>query len=373
MNAKLVILGDGIAALALAYEAAQKGISTVVLGKKLRGATHSATGLIAPRPDYLISDYDLARQTSFECLRWSQLFGPEVIKSKQFLVLLSPNLPASASKVDILFNMYDRLAEPRSRYFGLHRFVGPSVLEKMEPNLKKDGLAGAFAVTEWTVDPTGLLNQLDKKAFLSGFKRFDIQELKTIGVKGGSITNVTALLGDGNCIKIDNKQGPLVVVNCTGPWMKEVCSLVGVEVNYKLRLGLQIEFPGWYFESGIISFDKNGKYLICFQKNGAVQVGPTNSSFSGQLSEYRPSTEEIDSLVNPFLNLLEEEKIPKISSMKWGFRIKPAFVDTNRPVIWRHSVDGIDNFYSLHPGKMALALRAADEMKCLLYWFLTDG
>lgn len=371
MNARLVIIGDGIAARALAYEATQREIVTVILGKNLKGTTHSATGLIAPRPDYLISDHDLVRQTSFECLRWSEMFGPEVVRPKQFLIPLDSELPTSTANLDTLLYLYDELARSRSKNFNPHCFVSPAVLEKMEPNLRKGVLlGGAIAFTEWTVDPVVLLNQLEKEAFLSGVRRFDVQELKSIEVKGGLITEITALLGDGHCVKINNKQGSLVVVNTTGPWIKEMCAKVGIAIDYQLKSGLQIEFPGWYFQSGIITFDKQGEYIVCLQKNGALQVGPTNSNFSGHLSNYQPSIGEISSLVSPFLNLLEEGKIPKISSMKWGFRVKPGFIDTNRPVIWRHSVDGLYNFYSMHPGKMALALRAADEMLAIL---VSDG
>ncbi|HXK40529.1 MAG TPA: FAD-dependent oxidoreductase [Candidatus Paceibacterota bacterium] len=364
IKAKLVIIGDGIAGLSLAYIAAQRGIRAAVLGKNLKGTTHSATGLIAPRPDYLLSDSELVRQTSVECLRFAKTFGPEVLKRRQFLIPTYSGFPVNTGNLNVLLSLYDEVARSRFDNFERHDFISSSVLEKMEPNLRKNRFGGAFSVAEWTVDPAVLLRKLDNEAviFLGKTRRFDIGELDGFHIQNGVIREVRAVFADGNSVRISNNSEPLAVVNTAGPWMKDVCASLGLTMNYQLRTGLQIEFPGWYFQSGIIMFDKNGKYLICLQKNGSIQVGPTNSPFSGHPSQFSESIGDINSLVTPFLELLEDGKIPKISAMRHGFRVKSTYTDTNRPVIWRHATDGPMNFYSLHPGKMALALRAADEM-----------
>ena len=41
VKADIVIIGDGIAGLSLAYIAAQRGIRTAVLGKNFKGTTHT--------------------------------------------------------------------------------------------------------------------------------------------------------------------------------------------------------------------------------------------------------------------------------------------------------------------------------------------
>ncbi len=364
IKAKLVIIGDGIAGRSLAYVAAQKGIRTAVLGKNLKGTTHSATGLIAPRPDYLLSDYELVHQSSFECLRLAKAFGSEVIKQRQFLIPIYPGFPVNTGNLDVLLSLYDKVARFRFDNFEKHVFISSSILERMEPNLRKNYFRGAFSTTEWTVDPAVLLRKLDNEAvvLLNKALRFDIRELGGFHIQNGVIKEISAIFADGDSVRINNNGEPLAVVNTAGPWIKDVCTSLGLATDYQLRTGLQIEFPGWYFQSGIITFDKNGKYVICLQKNRSVQVGPTNSSFSGHPSQFAPSIEETNLLVNPFLGLLEDRKIPKIAAVRHGFRVKPTYIDTNRPVIWRHAEDGPINFYSLHPGKMTLALRAADEM-----------
>ena len=368
VRAKLLVIGDGIAGLSLAYAAAQRGIRTAVLGKNFKGTTHSATGLLAPRADYLLSDAELVRETSLECLRLAKLFGSEVVKPRQFLIPIGPKLPVDTDNLDALLSLYDQAARFRFDKFARHAFISASTLEKMEPSIRKNVFKGAFSFMEWTVDPPTLLRKLDNEAviLLNKARRFDIKELTELKIQDGLITGVTAVFADGGYVNVSNGGEPIVIVNAAGPWIKDVCAQLGLAVDYQLRAGFQIEFLGQYFQSGLITFDKNGEYLICLQKNGSIQVGPTNSSFSGHPSQCTPSIMEISSLVNPFLELLEDRKIPKISSTRCGFRVKPTRIDTNRPVIWRHADGGPMNFYSLHPGKMALALRAADEMMDML-------
>ena len=144
IKAKLVIIGDGIAGLSLAYIAAQRGIRAAVLGKNLKGTTHSATGLIAPRPDYLLSDSELVRQTSVECLRFAKTFGPEVLKRRQFLIPTYSGFPVNTGNLNVLLSLYDEVARSRFDNFERHDFISSSVLEKMEPNLRKNRFGGVI-------------------------------------------------------------------------------------------------------------------------------------------------------------------------------------------------------------------------------------
>ena len=365
LQTDLVIIGDGVAALALAYLAAQREIRTVILGKGLPGTTHSATGLIAPRPDYLISDEELVQRTAFECSRWVKLFYPQILKPQRFLIPIGPELPYSVRTFRSLLKRYDEIAKIRLTGLGNHFIISQTHLEKMEPNFRKNNINGAIAFGEWTVDPAVLLKKLgwETSIYTDFVKRFKINDFKEFKIHGGLIEEVIALDATGNMvIKISNDRGPLVVVNATGPWIKDVCARLGICIDYQLKTGVQLEIPGWYFQSGVVTFGSDGKYLVCLQKKGVLQVGPTNSDLSGHPDSFTPSDKETEYLTTALRNILEDKRLPPHSFLKHGFRVKATAVDTNRPVIWNHSKAGLSNMYSLHPGKISLALLAGDEM-----------
>ncbi len=363
LQTDIVIIGDGVASLALAYLAAQRDIRTVILGKNFKGTTYSATGWIAPRPDYLLADEELVRRTSYECSRWLKIFHPQILKGMLNLIPIGPETPYGLTAFHALFSRYDELARIRSGDFEKHFFINREVLEKMEPNLRKKNITGALAVREWTVDPAVLMTELEREAlFYTGIvRRVEIEDIESVKICNGVIEEVSVLKAT-SCVRVSNDRGPLLVVNATGPWMKDVCARLGVLINYQLRAGVQMEIPGYFFRNNIITFGSDGKYIACLQKKDVLQVGPTNSDFSDHPDDFSPSGEDIGYLRKTLANILEDDRIPKPAAIRWGFRVKPTAIDTNRPIIWNHGNAGLANLYSLHPGKMALALLAGDEM-----------
>src|SRR3989344_4852776 len=103
----IVIIGDGVAGLSLAYMAARNNLNCIVLGKNLPGATNAATGFLAPRPDYILRDLDLVKRTAFECARWIELLGSNMVKPGLFFIPLSPELPETEDKFQALLEFYD--------------------------------------------------------------------------------------------------------------------------------------------------------------------------------------------------------------------------------------------------------------------------
>lgn len=363
LQADIVIIGDGIASLALAYLAAQRDIRTVILGKNFKGTTYSATGWIAPRPDYLLADEELVRRTAFECSRWLKIFYPQILEGKLNLIPIGSETPHGLALFHALFTRYDELAKVRSGNFEKHFFVNRAVLEKMEPNLRRKDIEGAIAVREWTVDPAVLMQKLEREALIytDMVKRVEIEDIESVKIDNGIIEEISAR-GTIYRVNVSNDRGPLLVVNATGPWMKDVCARLGVLIDYQLRAGVQMEFPGYFFQNNIVTFGGDGKYVACLQKKGVLQIGPTNCGFSGHPDNFRPSDGETEYLTAALRNILEDKRLPSYSFLKHGFRVKPTAIDTNRPFIWNHGNAGLANLYSLHPGKMALALLAGDEM-----------
>lgn len=346
-QADIVIIGDGIAGLSLAYVAAKNGLNCIVLGKNLPGATNAATGFLAPRPDYILRDLELVRRTAYECGRWRKIFNPQIIKPNLFLIPIGPELPQSPGKFQALLEFYDRETKERLIHLPSGYFkVNQAILEKMEPNLKKNHFNGALALWEFTVDAPQLLEKMRDNIREINVPKIDITKILGYEKEGGQIKKLTALAADGNIIKIDH---PRIVVNAVGPWLADIWNFFEISLPIDLNIGVQAKVPGWYFQTGIITFGSDKKYVVCIQKNGYVQIGPTNG------------TQDIGYLHSAFANIIEGP-VSEASFLKSGYRVKPFFSDTQRPVIWDHQSHGFDNLYSLHPGKMVLALMAADEL-----------
>ena len=161
----------------------------------------------------------------------------------------------------------------------------------------------------------------------------------------GKIQAVSAETSNGDRIKISGNKKPLIVVNAAGPWIQDVVASLGINLNIELRLGVQMAVPGHYFQSGIITFDKNGAYCICLPRDGYVQVGPTNTVFTGQPDSIDMCSEDLNQLLRVFKSLI------KLDATVEGHGFLKA---------------GFANLYTLFPGKMSLGLLAADEMLWIL-------
>jgi len=347
LQTDIAIIGDGIAALSLAYIAAKNNLKCIILGKNISGATHAATGFMAPRPDYMLRDLELVRRTAYECGRWRGIFDPQIVKPKLFLIPIGPELPESAGKFEALLDFYDKETAPRlcqlpSGYFK----VNQTILEKIEPNLKRNRFDGALALWEFTVDAGALLKKMREAIANMGVEKINIKEMLGCEKMNNRISELMVMNSRGQIIRINQ---PRVVVNAAGSWISDVWKVFGISLPMKLNIGVQAKVPGRYLKSGIITFGPDKKYVVCLQKDGYVQIGPTNG------------TDNIGYLYSVFAGLIEGP-VSEASFLKSGYRIKPFAVDTQRPVIWNHKSHGFDNFYSLHPGKMVLALMAADEL-----------
>src|SRR3989344_3066559 len=277
LQTDIVIIGDGIAGLALAYVAGQNGLNSVILGKGMPGATNSATGFLAPRPDYILQDRELVKRTAHECRGWKQIFHQQIIKPELFLIPIGPELPQGVNKFEALLDFYDRETKARLHqlpggYFKINR----TVLERMEPNLKKNHFDGALALWELVVDPSALLKNLYEITLNTN--RILVSNISGYSVKNNRIQEVFAEYGNKELLRLYNNKRPVLVVNVAGSWIPDIWKFFGISLPMELKIGVQAQVPGWYFQSGIITFGPDKKYVVCLQKNGYVQVGPTNGT-----------------------------------------------------------------------------------------------
>ncbi len=379
-KAQIVIIGGGIGGLGLAAEAVKRGVKALVLDKGLNSTTSAATGILDARPDHLLKDAESVKTTAGEVIKWRELLWlfPDLIKPAMFHLLLNDSAPYGAAKFQVLLDYYDKIARQRS--WGLpEKSVEISIreLEQFEPNLRKNYFRRAFRFWLWTVNADELMRSLIEQFSMTNCGDFNIEYInKIVGyeLQGRIINKIVVEKKNGEILKISNSLRPIIVVNSTGPWLNEPLIQLGIKIPIDLNLGIQAKISGNYFKSGLIFFANNKKYLISRPMGDYTQVGPTNIPFDGLPRIIADS--EVDNGLNFIGNSFNDILAPDINpaesvALKYGWRVRSrGLLETDRPIIWRHNDDGIDNLYSLLPGKMVLGLLAGRE---LLDRAITDG
>lgn len=372
ISAQLVIIGGGIGGLGLAAEALKRGVKVLVLDKGLNNTTSAATGIFDARPDHLLKDAESVQATASEVTKWRELLWlyPDLIKPAVFHLLLDNFAPYEAAWFKSLLDYYDEAARQRS--WGLpEKSIEISIkeLEQSEPNLRKKHFRRAFRFWLWTVNANELIRSLIEQSRITNGDNFSIEYISEIvdyELRSRIINEVVVKTKNNEIIKISNNLRPIIVVNSTGPWLNEPLIQMGIKIPIDLYLGIQAKISGYYFKSGLIFFGENKKYLISQQMSDYVQVGPTNTNFGSSprvISEPEAQC-ALKFLGKSFNNIIDSSANPANPVLlKYGWRVRPkGLLETDRPIIWRHDDGGIDNLYSLLPGKITLGLLTGREL-----------
>jgi glycine cleavage system aminomethyltransferase T/glycine/D-amino acid oxidase-like deaminating enzyme len=219
-QARVVIVGGGIAGASTAYHLARLGITDVVLleqGQLTCGTTWHAAGLVgqtrATRNATRMSRYGIELYASLEqetglATGWKRCGSLNVAKTPERLKLMQRQMA-------------------RARSFGVEfEFVSPAEAGRIAPILRTDDLAGAVWIPgDGKANPTDLTQSLAKGARLRGVRIFEGTQVTTVTTANGRVSGVRWRHADG--------EGEILcetLVNCGGQWAREFGRLAGVNV-----------------------------------------------------------------------------------------------------------------------------------------------
>jgi 4-methylaminobutanoate oxidase (formaldehyde-forming) len=219
-NARVVVIGGGIAGVSAAYHLNKLGISDVVLleqGKLTCGTTWHAAGLVgqtrATRNATRMSRYGIELYASLEqetglATGWKQCGSLNVARTSDRLTLMKRQMA-------------------RARSFGVEfEFISIAEAQRLAPILRIDDLSGAVWIPgDGKANPTDLTQSLAKGARSKGTRIFE--GIKVIGVHRHN-GHVTALDW-----KSDDASGRIdceIIVNCAGQWARDFAANAGVNV-----------------------------------------------------------------------------------------------------------------------------------------------
>lgn len=215
-QARVVIIGGGIAGCSLAYHLTKLGWRDVVLleqGQLTCGTTWHAAGLVGQmRPNrtmtrmsrYGIELYSRLEAETGQATGWKQCGSVNVAKTPERLIQTKRIIASAAS-------------------FGVEaHFITPQEAGKYWPLLRTDDLQGAVWIPgDGKANPVDLATALAKGARMGGAGIFEQTKVTGIAVTNGRVTAVETDRGRITCE---------VVANCGGQWARRIGQMVDVTV-----------------------------------------------------------------------------------------------------------------------------------------------
>ena len=219
-QARVVVVGGGIAGASTAYHLAKMGITDVVLleqGKLTCGTTWHAAGLVgqtrATRNATRMSQYGIELYSTLEqetglATGWKACGSLNVAKTPERMQLIKRQM-ARAKSFGIAFD-----------------YLSPAEAGKIAPILRTDDLAGAVWIPDdGKANPTDLTQSLAKGARMRGAKIFEGVQVTAVRTMRGRVTGIAwKSADDAGEIACES------LVNCAGQWAREFGKLAGVNV-----------------------------------------------------------------------------------------------------------------------------------------------
>jgi 4-methylaminobutanoate oxidase (formaldehyde-forming) len=215
-QARVVIIGGGIAGCSLAYHLTKLGWRDVVLleqGQLTCGTTWHAAGLVGQmRPSrtmtrmsrYGIELYSKLEAETGQATGWKQCGSVNIAKTPERLIQTKRIIASAAS-------------------FGVEaHFITPQEAGKHWPLMRTADLQGAVWIPgDGKANPVDLATALAKGARMGGAQIFERTKVTAITVVNGRVTAVETDQGRIACE---------VVANCGGQWARQIGQMVGVAV-----------------------------------------------------------------------------------------------------------------------------------------------
>src|SRR4029077_11876360 len=92
-----------------------------------------------------------------------------------------------------------------------------------------------------------------------------------------------------------------VVVNAAGPWVPEICRMVGTDVQLRPAKGIHLVSPHRISNFGLSAETVDGRDVLMVSHGGFTLLGTTDDDFYGNLDSVEATEDEVDCLRQAFV------------------------------------------------------------------------
>ena len=312
----LLVVGGGINGAAIAYLAAENGLSVALIDKGdfASGTSSKSTKLVHGGIRYLENfEFDLVAEALKE--RFIQFKNaPHLVKPIPFVIPVYDGDPRPLWMMKLGVLLYDKLAG--NFKLGPHRWFSAKELLEQEPSLNPQGLKGGVLYYDAQMDDARLCLENVLMAAQKGVRTANYVEALSLMKENRKAVGVVAKDAiTGHIFEIRAKR----VVCALGPWTSTVKFLKEDRAQAKNTVrttkGIHILYKGEITKRAVVIQTRNDRrifFVVPWQGNSLI--GTTDTDFNGNPDDVRSDEEDIRYLINETRRVfpsaaLDEQKI----------------------------------------------------------------
>lgn len=374
----VIVIGGGINGCGIARDAADRGLSVLLLEKEDfgYGCTSASTRLIHGGLRYLeFFDFGLVR----ESLREREILlknASHLVKPIEICIPIYKNSDRSFFEIRSGMVLYDLLSFDKT--LPSYKAMSKQEFLNFEPTINGDGLTGGVSYYDAQVTfPERICVENALMASKLSAKILNHVEVVNIRTDVDKITELTVF------DKLSNKNFFVCgkqVVNVSGPWVDKLCNLTSKSLKRKIggTKGTHIivnKFIGAPSHAIYAPAKSDNRPFFILPWNGLILIGTTDTHYEGDLDSVSASNSDIDYLISETNNLLTNYKLEKkdilyaysgIRPLPYVSNTKPGAI-TRKHIIFDHANEGISNFISIIGGKLTTYRSLSEEVVDLLF------
>ena len=379
----VIVIGGGITGASVAYEAATRGLTVVLMEKRdFSWATSAVTSkLIHGGLRYLANgEFSLVRESLRE-RRVLENIAPNFVYPIPTMIAHNAT-PLKNNKWIVKAGMllYDMLSYDKNRTWDpskripVHRTISRQAVLQSEPNVRETGLTGASVYYDChSIFPERLTLAFIKSAVAYGARVANHVLVEGFVFDDGKdITGVKARdLLTGNLHEIKGS----IIVNCGGPWADIVLGMAQAKADGCATLrrseGIHI-ITGKKLISGkyvVGAMTRSGRHFFLIPWRRHTIIGTTDKPFEGNPDEYRVTRQSILELIDEVNASFGDGKLSYADVLHTFGGLRPlvenqteeTYKCSRKYEIYDNASDGLKGLITVEGGKYTTSRKLAEN------------
>jgi glycerol-3-phosphate dehydrogenase len=332
----ILIIGGGITGAGLALDAALRGLRVGLVEKRdfASGTSSRSTKLIHGGLRYL-EHFDFA--LVHEGLRERAILtrnAPRLSQPFPFVIPIYENRRRNYDrplKMRLGLWLYDLLAGRRN--FAPHRRLSQDEALRLAPQLDSRGLKGAFMYYDAVTNDSRLVIEVIKAARGRGAEIANYTRVTGFIKNGGGNIEGARLRDELSGLEIECRAR--IVINATGVWMEDTLRLDGQAANglskrVRPAKGVHLTVSAARLQvaaAWLIPSLTGHRFYFVVPWEGRVNIGTTDTDYSGDKDHPRAEPEEIDEILDAINSYFPEARLEPSDVISSWAGLRPLITD----------------------------------------------